>query len=80
MLLQGVCVTFVKKNALMYIFRKETHSETEGDVRTAKEEEKNVTESEEIVNHTGYERVYLPETDTSEEESLDSDSDSFTDF
>ena len=63
------------------VCRKESQGQVEDD-RTDKEEEKNViTEVEkEIVNPTGYERVYLPETDTSEDNNSDENSDSDDDF
>lgn len=48
--------------------------------RTDKEEEKTVVTEVEEINHTGYERVYLPETDTSEDGDSDGDSDSSDDF
>ena len=45
------------------------------DRKEFKEKENVVTEQKEAVNDTGYEIVYLPETDTSEDEdSYDSDS------
>ena len=57
--------------------RKETQAQVMDD-RTDKDV---VTEVEkEIANHTGYERVYLPETDTSEDDDSDRDSDSSDDF
>ena len=50
------------------------------DDRTDKEEEKPVVTEVEEINHNGYERVYLPETDTSEDDDSDGDSDSSDDF
>ena len=57
--------------------RKETQAQVEDD-ETDKEDEKNLStqvEKEETADHTKYERVYLPETDTSEDENSDEDSD-----
>lgn len=61
--------------------RKETHDQVEDDKAVKEKEEKNVvTEAEETENDSGYEVVYLPETDTSEDEDENEDSDSSNDF
>ena len=71
----------VKKGTLKIFTscRKETLAQVKDD-RTDKEEEKTVVTEVEEINHNGYERVYLPETDTSEDDDSDGDSDSSDDF
>ena len=60
-------------------YRKKTDDEVTEDRTEVKEEENVVTEKKETANNTGYDLVYLPETDTSEDEDL-YDSDSSNDF
>ena len=56
-------------------YRKKADDEVTEDRMEVKEEENVVTEKKETASDTGYEIVYLPETDTSEDEdSYDSDS------
>ena len=83
MQLKGKCIVlyYVCKRILKMctLCRKETQVQVKED-RTDKEKEKTVVTEVEEINHTGYERVYLPETDTSEDDDSDMDSDSSDDF
>ena len=86
MLLKGQHINARDVNASVCVFvRKETLRDQSEEKSTDKEKEKNVvTRSEEKIdddttNGMSYERVYLPETDTSEGEDSD-DSNSSDDY